>query len=199
MSYPRAIKVNEGLDVGNVFAADLAAPVVASATRFLGVTAMANGAYTLVQTASSDGLARTVSVTHAANGTADTLGTILLTGTDVDGKTITETVTPGSGTTVYSTKAFKTLVSAVQAGWVQAGGATDTVSLGVGPAIGLPGSILRAKPALSSAAQIFAGFLGGAIQALTVTFDATDIAKCTVDGSAGTYNGTKRLVALIRR
>jgi hypothetical protein len=75
-----------------------------------------------------------ISVLATAVGAADTMGTIAFVGTDINGATITETVTPIAGTTVYTTKEFASITSATGAGWVIAEG-NDTIKIGVASAI----------------------------------------------------------------
>lgn len=70
-----------------------------------------------------------ISVTHTANGSADTLGTITIAGT-VAGSATTEVITPSSGTTVYGSKYFTAITSVTGASWVT-NGTADTITVGV--------------------------------------------------------------------
>jgi hypothetical protein len=197
--YPRASKPNYGLDLANVFAADLGAPALASANRLVTVTHMINGAYTVLNGGhSADHLPRNVTVTHSADGTVDTLGTITVTGLDALGGTITEVITPLDGTIAAGVKCFAQVDSIVGAGWEIAVG-NDTITVGFGTLVGFPSYALRRAPAVAAAAQVFAVILDGALVAASVTFDADDLPTCSVDASASTYDGTKRLVALVLR
>jgi len=74
-----------------------------------------------------------LNVTVTTVGTADTMGTIDFVGTDINDAVITETVTPVSGSTVYTTKEFKTVTSATGVDWVIDGveGTKDTITIGV--------------------------------------------------------------------
>lgn len=199
--YPRAAKPNFGLDLANVYMADLGAPALSSGllARIVVSANMKVGSYTIANASPADGLARNVTVKRVVVVVgADTPGTITVTGTDVDGAAISEAIIPGAdGVVVAGTKAFKTVTAVVGAGWVIAGGA-DTVEVGFGDLIGLPRAI-RQYPAVAAATQVPFVVLGTAIVAATVTFDATDVCKNTVDASSGTYNGTKRLFAFIVR
>lgn len=114
-----------------------AAANAASADRFLNSVAMANGAYTLDETTIGVDGARQVTLTHASGDTADTLGTVTIVGKDLAGQTITEVLTPEADATVTSTKWYRTLTSATQAGWVIDGaeGTADTITIGHGDPI----------------------------------------------------------------
>jgi hypothetical protein len=202
MTYGRAIKTNYGLDLGNVYAANLGAPALASTNRIVTSVNMKVGAYTIANAASSDSLARNVIATVSKAVENDTMGTLVIVGTDINGTSITETLTLNNGDTsaglTVGTRAFKTVTSVTGAGWVT-GGTADTIVVGFGNKIGVPNSAIRQAPAVAAGAQAFATFLGGALVTATIGYDATDISKCTVDASAGTYNGSKKLVTLFYR
>jgi hypothetical protein len=183
--------------VANLYVADLGAPAEASVTYYFSGD-MANGPYALVETEPPDGLARNVTISTTAVDAADTPGTVLVTGLSVSGTNITETITPQQGSIVAGMKAFKSLTSVVGSDWEVDGG-NDTIEIGFGNLVGLP-SAIRETPAMASGDQVIGGFFGGApSDPLTVTFDADEIEKCTVDGSAGTYDGSNRLQVLILR
>lgn len=164
----------------------LGTPVVADTDKIVTTVDMKVGSYTI---AAQPDVARNITVTVTAVGTADTMGTITITGTNVAGQVITEVLTPIAGSTVAGTKAFKTVTSVVGAGWVidAVEGTKDTVIVGVGTVIGLPIKILTGDCPLS--------ILGTAIVVPTVTVGA--IESCTIDASSGTYNGTKALYAVV--
>lgn len=195
---PRAVPAGRTLDAVNVLAIDLGAPALADDDRIVVSTDMQVGAYTIAEGASVDGLARNVTVTQTATDAEDTNGTIVVSGTNVDGDEITETIVPNAGATVAGVKAFLEVTDVDGAGWVTAGGA-DTIEVGFGTLVGLPSRILVGNGRYAATAQIFAAFLGGVVVAANATFDADEPEKNTVDGSAGTYDGTKRLTALLRR
>jgi len=154
-------------------------PAAKVADRFVTSTNMINGAYTIVNSGlPGDGLAHNVTVAHAtvATGT-DTLGTLLVTGLDIDGRTITETITPLRDNTVQGIKAFKQVVSIVGSGWVIAGG-NDTILMGFGDFQGFPECIVAATDIL------LAAFNTAILNAPTVTVDANVISKNGI-GPAG--------------
>jgi hypothetical protein len=73
-----------------------------------------------------------ITVTATASGTADTMGTITITGTDIFDTVITDVIAPVAGSTVTGTKYFKTVTSVVGAGWViDVGSGNDTIVVGV--------------------------------------------------------------------
>lgn len=164
----------------------LGAPVVADVDRIVTSVDMKVGSYTV---AAQPDVPRNITVTATAVGTADTMGTITVTGTNVFNQTITEVLTPVAGSTVAGAKAFKTVTSVVGAGWVidASEGTKDTVTVGVGSVIGLPFKILTGDCLLS--------ILGTAIIVPTVAVGAVE--SCTVDASSGTYNGSKALYAIV--
>jgi hypothetical protein len=131
------------------------------------------GAYTLAHTAPVGGGARNVTVTHTAVDAADTLGTITVTGTDLSGAVITETITPTSGGVKQGTKAFATITSIVGAGWV-IGGGNDTIKVGFGDLIGLPDKLIGDT-------VLFCTLAGVREAAAAVTFSSTVLSANTVD------------------
>jgi len=195
---PYAIAPNRALQTVNVYAIDLGAPALASANRIVASTAMAVGTYTIANATSADSLPRNVTVTSTATSTADTQGTVTITGTNVEGTTITEDIVPVTATTVAGNKAFATVTSVTHAGWVVNTGA-DLITVGFGNKVGLPANIDNGPFAYTGTAEIITLLLGGVAIAPNATYSSSDISQDTVDGSAGTYNGTKRMVALLLR
>lgn len=89
------------------------------------------GAYTVAAHPTSPSR---ITVTVSATSTADTMGTITITGTDITNAVISETVVPIVDSTVTTIRAFKTITSVVGAGWVTGAGA-DKITVGI-PATG---------------------------------------------------------------
>ncbi len=111
----------------------LSAANVVSADRFLNSVAMKVGAFTLDETTiAADAGARHINLTHTLGGTVDTLGTVVIVGTDLSGNVITETITPVDSTLVAGALWFRTVTSATGVGWVQGGGVDDTIEIGYG-------------------------------------------------------------------
>jgi hypothetical protein len=174
----------------------IGAPGLAVANRYVTDVAMKVGSYTLANNAPADELARNVTVTHSTQGgTADTLGTIAISGTDIEGNAISEVITPVAGDVAVGVKAFKTLTGVVGAGWaIDAGGtpAADHITVGFGNKIGLPAFI-------SDEAKVIAVALGTAfINAPTIAKGPT-ISQCAVDASSATYDGTKKLRVMLNQ
>ena len=167
---------------------DLGTPLVADPDKVVVSVDMKVGAYTI---AAQPDVPRNITVTSTAVGTADTMGTITVVGTDADGQPISEVITPVSGSLVAGLKAFKMVVSVTGAGWVvDAVEATkDTVIVGIGTALGMP-------IVLGAATDIRLGFVGVAPLVPVVAAGGT-LAGSTVDLSAGTYNGTKRVLVTL--
>lgn len=150
----------------------LGSPAAADTNYIVESADMKVGAYTLAH-ASLD-VARNVTVSHTAVGAADTLGTIEVVGTDINGSAITETITPSNGTIVQGTKAFKTITSVTGAGWVINEG-NDTIIVGFGDVLGLPVCLSRDT--------VLNAYLNGVREATrpTVTVSATAPESNTVD------------------
>lgn len=147
-------------------------------------TNMKVGTYTI---AAQPDVPRNVTVSHTAVSTVDTLGTIVIVGTDYAGDALTETLTPSNGTIVAGTKAFRSITSITGVGWViQAG--NDTVVLGRGSLIGLP-------LALPSATGTILGSLGTTVAGKATT--GTTLATSTVAEASG--DGSAELVVYLDR
>lgn len=65
-------------------------------------------------------------------------GTVTVTGTDINGRVLTEVFTPGAGTTVVGTKLFATVVSAAKS---LVGASATTASIGNSYVVGAPSNI----------------------------------------------------------
>ncbi len=109
---------------------NLAAATAAVTNRFVTSTNMKVGAYTVANASASwaAGFLVTVGHTTVATGT-DTLGTITVTGTDLNGAALSETITPVADSTATGTRVFRTVTGVSGAGWVIAGG-NDTIIVG---------------------------------------------------------------------
>jgi hypothetical protein len=160
----------------------LGAPLLSDVDKIVTIANMKNGSYTI---AAQPDIPRNVTVTHAtvAAGT-DTLGKLLVTGTNIDDVVISEEITPVADSTVAGLLAFKTITSIAGSGWVIAGG-NDTITVGIGDLLGLP-IIINADE------LVLLGVHGTANVAPTVAHDAASISKCTVNLATGTYDGSKK-------
>lgn len=153
----KAAKISVGASgqVGTVGAFLLVANKIVTSTN------MKAAAYTI---AAQPTVPAILSVLATAVGTADTMGTIDFVGTDRNGAAQTETVIPIAGTTVLTTKVFKTVTTATGVGWVIDGGSqNDTIIIGVAAIVAPSGyyfSYLQVMAAMVVAAQIAqTGFL----------------------------------------
>lgn len=154
----------------------IASPLAGVADHFVASVNMAVGAYTLANASPGDGSARSVVAIRTVVGGADTPGTLVITGTDLAGDVITETINVGAtGVAVPTTRAFATVTSIVGAGWVIDGpGDEDTLVVGFGDLVGLP-DLLSHNTVLLAA-------LNNAREAVapTVTVSATVLSLNTV-------------------
>jgi len=169
---------------------NLGAPALADDDLIVVSTNMKVGSYTV---AVQPGIPRNITVTVTAGATADTLGTVTITGTNYDDEEITETITPVAGSAIAGTKAFKTVTTVVGAGWTidAVEGTNDTIKVGTGNELGLPLS-------LNSATEIMLGILGTTIVATNPTVsNPASLEGTTIDMSSGTYNGTKEALVFI--
>jgi hypothetical protein len=89
---------------------------------------MKNGAYTI---AAQPAAPCRITATVTAAGAADTMGNLLIVGTDRDGNALSETIIPVAGSTVSTVNVFKTVTSATGAGWT-IGEGNDTITIGIG-------------------------------------------------------------------
>lgn len=160
----------------------LGTPIAADTNYIVESANMKVGTYTI---AHQPDVCRRLSVTHStvATGT-DTLGTLTFVGTDYDGYTISESVTPLADSAAYTTKAYKTITSITGAGWVIAGG-NDTIIIGVDARLGLPYDI-------SGSLTPKLGVVGTALVAPTSYAGGTK-EKSMVDISSGTFDGSKQV------
>jgi hypothetical protein len=96
-----------------------AATTAAVTNRFVASANMKVGAYTVANASPVWGGGCLVTVTHTqVGGVTDTLGTIVVVGTNLSGQSITETITPLDGTVATSTKIFRSVTSVTGVGWV---------------------------------------------------------------------------------
>ena len=100
--------------------------------RYAEVQNLKVGDLTLTATLTPGNGARTVTCTRVVDGNADTPGTLLVTGKNLAGQTITESLIPGAnGILVSGSKLFASVSKVTGAGWV-INGNNDTIIIGVG-------------------------------------------------------------------
>ena len=111
---------------------------------------------------------------------ANVTGNVVISGTNINGVAITDTIAASGSSEVVGTKAFKTVTSINYPAYAVAG--TESISIGRGVKIGFP-------VAIPNAALVIAKSFDGAADGGTVT------AAATVEGSiyavAGTMNAAK--------
>ena len=172
-----------GMSVDRGFVAHLVVPasaaVAASATGVHAAVTLADGETTTVTTEiTSPATPRGLTITgNAATATGD----VVITGTSITGKVITETIVSTGAATVEGAKAFKTITSIV----LPARGAEgDTISVGWGNKLGLPYLLYR-----NSFVSVF---LGNARESTlgTVTVHATNHESNTIK-LASALNGSQ--------
>jgi len=169
------------------FPLSLGAPVLADVDRIVVGVDWDDG--TLVIAAQPD-VPRNITAT-LTDGDSSTSGTLTITGTDINGRAVVETMAPngaGNGKTLTGTKIFKTVTSVVISGSAGSGD-DDHLVVGVGNLIGTPVD-------LAAAAEVVLVRLNGTIDA-DVTI-ATGVSTSGVNSSAHTYNGIKILDAIIQ-
>jgi hypothetical protein len=156
-------------------------PIAASATALKALTATsASVATTITPTAQPD-FARVISVTPGGTTADVAAGSYVITGTNIRGEALTQTLTFSANDTLkqVTTKAFKTVTSVVAP--IQ-DGAGATFSIGVEEVLGLDRGM--------SEAAVVDGYVDGVREttAATVTFSTTDISLNTVDFNTGLAN-----------
>ena len=107
----------------------ISSTTAAVTNRYVVSVDMKVGDYTIANASPAAGAAAFTTITHTTVAVADTLGTIKITGTNLIGQTVTETLTPSAGTTVTGTVAFKSVTKITGAGWVS-DGTPDTIVVG---------------------------------------------------------------------
>ena len=167
----------------------LGQPVLADVDRIVVSTDWATGSYSI---AAQPDCPRniTAALTDADNSVKT--GTVTITGEDVEGNTITETMTPdgiGGGKALVGTKMFAKITSVVIGATTGGLAGTDKLVVGVGTAIGIPWTLLHA-------AAIRHVYLAGVRIASPVV--TVGPATSSVDVSAGTYDGAKVLLVYVQ-
>ena len=155
-----------------------AASTAAVTNRFVVSVAMQNAAYTIANPSPVWSGGCFVTLTHTTVATTDTLGTIALVGTDLNGQAISETLTPLADSTVTSTKIYRTVTSATGAGWTQQGASADTIVMGCAA-----GNI-----ALVGTGQLFGVLVNNTVAtSFTISDATTTIMTVPASQAAGTY------------
>lgn len=152
-------------------------PAIGSATYVHAAIAQTAGTQTITTGITQPDFPRIVTIKGNASGNS---GNVVITGTDIAGAVLTETIALNAATEVLGTKAFKTVVSIGLPAEVHAG--TDTVSIGVGNKIGMP-------IAIPNAGSVLVKTFDNAVDSSTITASAT--LALSLAAPAGTFNGVK--------
>src|SRR5438876_565958 len=94
-----------------------AATTAAVTNRFVTTANMKVGTYTIANASPVWSGGCIVTLTHTTVAGTDTLGTVTIAGTDLNGQAVSEVLTPVADSTVSSTRIFRSVVSATGAGW----------------------------------------------------------------------------------
>jgi hypothetical protein len=134
--------------------------------------AMKLGAYTIAAQPIAPCL---LSVTNTVVDVADTMGTITIVGTDINGAALTEVVTPVANSTVYTTNEFASVTSATGAGWVIGGTTADNITIGVANVLAGEGYYFSAIQVLAAAVVASQTNKSGSIVAALTDFTALPV------------------------
>lgn len=156
------------------------APAAKSATGVHAAIALTASPQTITTAITNPDVPRTVTVKGNASGIT---GDVVITGTNINGDAITDTIALNGATEVEGAKAFSTVTSIQLPAEIHAG--TDTVSIGKANSFGLPEIV-------EYAALMYKSLFDGAADAGTTYVDADEIEK-NMYTIAGTPNGTKVL------
>ena len=156
----------------NFYRRDLGSPALGTSTAVLAATASATSSNVTTGITSPD-VPRNVTATPGGTTANVTAVSVVVTGTDIEGQVLTETLpafTAASSSAVTGSKAFATVTSIA----IPAVGSATTVAVGLGSKLGLP---FR-----TSLNTVFAAYLATVREttAPTVTFDATNVCNNTV-------------------
>lgn len=149
----------------------ISASTAAVTNRFVASTNMKVGAYTVANASPAWNGACFVTVTHTTVVTTDTLGTVVVVGTDLAGNARTETLTPVADSTVTGSVPFRTVTSVTGAGWVIAG-SNDTLVVGCAAGsivCGSSGTLYSVLVNVTAAATVVLSDAKGTIQTFPVS------------------------------
>lgn len=162
--------------------------IAVSATALKALTATSSSTTTTITPTSQPDFARLVSVTPGGTTADVKAGSYVLTGTNIRGEALTDTLTFADNDTLkqVSVKAFKTVTSLLVP--IQ-DGAGATFSIGVEDAMGLDRCM--------SEASVVDAYIDGVREttAATVTFSSTDVSRNTVDPNTA-LNAARDLTVL---
>lgn len=154
------------------------APAAVSATAVHAAIAMTAAPQNITTAITNPDVPRTVTIKGNAVGIA---GNVVITGTNVAGATITDTIALNGSTEVEGIKAFKTVTNIALPAETHAG--TDTVSVGIAKKLGLDHIV-------ANAALLLVKLFDGSTDSGTLAVDADEVEK-NLFALNGTPNGAK--------
>jgi hypothetical protein len=157
-------------------------PVIGTATYVHAAVTLGTGTTTVTTAITNPDVPRIATI----KGNATMSGNVVITGTDINDASATDTIALNNTSEVAGDVAFKTITQIVFP--IKTNGSGDTVSVGIGNLIGLP-------IAVPDASVVLVKSFDGAADAGSVTVGAT--AKASFFTAAGTLNGTKILALTI--
>lgn len=141
------------------------APAAVSATAVHAAVTLTAAAQDVATAITSPDVPRTVTVKGNAAGIA---GNVVITGTNIQGATITDTIALNGATEVEGAKAFKTVTNINMP--AKTNGSGDTVSVGIAKKIGLPHIV-------ANAALLLVKLFNGSTDSGTLAVDNDEIEK----------------------
>lgn len=155
-------------------------PAAASATAVHAAIALTNSTQNVATAITNPDVPRTVTVKGNASGIT---GNVVITGTNVKGESITDTIALNGSTEVEGIKAFKTVTNIALPAETHAG--TDTVSVGRANKFGLPHIV-------ANAALLLVKLFNGSADTGTLAVDSDEVEK-NLFAINGTPDGSKVL------
>ncbi len=147
---PTGARVNEMLSLGTnrVHVLNYGAIAASVDDHFVASTDMKVGTYT-IKTHTAIKPARPVLITVTRVDADDTMGTLAIVGTNINGEAITETIAPDANTTKVTLSAFSTITSITGADWeVSSASYKDQIKIGFGDPMGSPIALSATTDAL---------------------------------------------------
>lgn len=154
------------------------APATISATAVHAAIALTDAIQAIITAITNPDVPRTVTVKGNASGIA---GNVVITGTNIKGDVITDTIALSGASEVEGIKAFKTVTAISLPVETHAG--TDTVSVGWAKKLGLPHIV-------ANAALLIVKLFDGSADTGTLAVDADEVEK-NLFALNGTPNGVK--------
>jgi len=152
-------------------------PVVGTAVYVHAAITLTSSTQTVTTSITNPDWPRIVTIKGNASGNA---GNVTITGTDIAGAALTDTIALNGATEVLGVKAFKTVTSIALPAETHAG--TDTCSIGVGNKVGFPVSIPNASLVVAKSFNLL-------VDSSTITVGTT--AASSLAAPAGTFDGAK--------